>query len=163
MILATHRDMLMEMIQGLYNAESQLIKALPRVALRAQSNELRTALEHHLVETRSHAQRLEDIACSLHVRFAGKVCFAMAGLLKEGEYAMSFGGDPELVDAAIIKACQAVEHYEIAEYTALRAHADLLGLADIVALINQTLREEQGALETLASFTPSENRATRTS
>lgn len=136
-----------QMIQILYSAETQLIIALPRVAARAQSRELRESLELHLEQTRAHAERLERAAAELGVPCRGRRCFAMEGLLKDGEEMMGLGGDATLVDSAIISSCRAVEHYEIAAYEALMDASPELKVA-----LEATLREENDALDSLSQF-----------
>ncbi len=140
------KALVIEMVRDLYSAETQLTLALPRVAVRVQSPVLRAGLENHLRETESHVARLESIADELDFSPGGRVCIGMAGLLKEGEDAMGYGGEPSLVDAAIIGACRKVEHYEIAAYRALLGVLELMGdMPTIRQAITATLREEEGA------------------
>ena len=150
MRLETPLDLMSQSVQALYNAESQLILALPRVAARVRFEPLRRALEQHLSQTRTHAARLEQIASMLSVPCGGRRCLAMEGLLREGDENMGFGGDPALVDAAIIASCQGVEHYEISQYRALKDLA--FESPDIVQLLDATLEEEEQASNTLAQF-----------
>lgn len=148
MKLASGLDLAVQMIQTLYSAETQLVIALPLVAARAQATELREAIELHLEQTRAHAQRLEDVARRMGVPCRGRACYAMEGLLKDGNEMMGFGGDGHLVDAAIIAVCRAVEHYEIAAYEALLATGD----PQIEDTIGPTLQEEAETLRTLAEL-----------
>ncbi len=144
------KALFVEMVRDLYSAETQLTLALPRVAVRVQSPSLRTGLENHLRETETHVSRLESIADALDFSPGGRVCLGMAGLLKEGDDAMGYGGDPKLVDAAIICACRKVEHYEMVAYHALLGVAEMMGdMPSVRQAITATLREEEGAEETL--------------
>lgn len=149
MPLDTSIQLAAQMIQSLYHAETQLILALPRVAARARSEELRGLLQNHLEETRGHAERLEQLAAALEIPCNGRRCWGMMGILKEGEELMGFGGDDEEVDRAIISACRAVEHHEIAAYTSLMLLGDVLGDDEARSLLELTLREEQQALDQL--------------
>lgn len=144
------KSLFVEMVRDLYSAETQLTLALPRVAIRAQSPTLRTGLENHMRETEAQVARLEAIAQELDFSPGGRVCIGMAGLLKEGEDAMGYGGDPSLVDEAIICACRKVEHYEIAAYHGLLGVAEMMGdMPNVRQAITATLREEEGADEAL--------------
>lgn len=145
------KALFVEMVRDLYSAETQLTLALPRVAVRVQSPSLRTGLENHLRETETHVTRLEAIAEELAFSPGGRVCIGMAGILKEGDDAMGYGGDPRLVDAAIICACRKVEHYEMAAYHGLLSVAEAMGdLPNIRQQITATLREEEAAERTLS-------------
>lgn len=159
MRLETPLDLLSEKIQGLYHAECQLRLALPRVAARAGSENLRAALENHLHETLQHATRLNQMADLIGAPRAGKVCHAMMGLLREGQEALGYGGRRDLQDSAIISACQNVEHYEIAEYTALRTLAEQAGQHEIAQLAAVTLDEEERALRALTNLARSDMEA----
>lgn len=145
------KSLFIEMVRDLYSAETQLTLALPRVAVRAQSPSLRTGLENHLRETETHVARLESIADELDFSPGGRVCVGMAGILKEGDDAMGYGGDPKLVDAAIICACRKVEHYEMAAYHGLLSVVEAMGdLPNVRQAITATLREEEAADRTLS-------------
>src|SRR5918996_3857504 len=109
-------ELLQDELKDLYNAENQLIKALPRMAKAASSPELRRAFEKHLVETRRQAQRLEQIGRALDVKVAGKKCKGMEGLIAEGKELLQEDLDGSPLDAGLIGAAQKVEHYEIAAY-----------------------------------------------
>ena len=128
-------------IKDLYSAENQIIKALPRMAKAARSPELRRAFEKHLGETKKQAQRLEQIGRSLGIKVTGKKCKGCEGLLEEGKELMQ-ELDDDALDAGLIGAAQKVEHYEIAAYGTARAHAELLGLGKVAAVLQQTLDEE---------------------
>ncbi|MDX2116149.1 MAG: DUF892 family protein [Planctomycetota bacterium] len=140
-----------QMLQGLYSAETQLILALPRVAARADSPELREAIERHLEQTRGQVSRIERIADMLKMDCSGKSCLGMMGILKEGDEDLGYGGDPMLVDSVIIASSQKVEHYEIASYIGTLRLARDLGSrsADVMALLTETLEEEEETDEIL--------------
>jgi ferritin-like metal-binding protein YciE len=139
------RDLYAEQLQGLYDAEHQLIKALPKMAKAASSDELRAALENHLAETKEHAQRIEIIFEQMGRKARGRKCAAMESLVKEGSAAIDEDTEGALKDAALIAAAQRVEHYEIAGYGCVRAHATILGEDVAAAFLAQTLREEEEA------------------
>lgn len=143
------RDLYLEQLQDLYNAEQQLIKALPKMAKAASSEELKNAFEEHLEKTRQHAQRIEIICEQMGEKAQGKKCKAMEGLVKEGGEAMEEEIEGDLKDAALIAAAQRVEHYEIAGYGCVHAYATKLGEEAAATLLGQTLDEEKEADETL--------------
>jgi ferritin-like metal-binding protein YciE len=137
-------DLFEHEIADLQNAEMQLVEALPKLAGAASNQELRTAFEHHLDETRDHVRRLEEIRGQIGSSLKEE-CEGMKGLIAEGEETISAGGDPTVKDAALISAAQRVEHYEIAAYGTARTLADELDLADARELLDQTLDEESNA------------------
>jgi ferritin-like metal-binding protein YciE len=139
----TLRDLYLEQLRDLYDAENQLIKALPKMAEGADSEELREAFEEHLEQTRGHAQRLEQIFEQLGEKPKGEKCKGMEGLIKEGSETLDEDMDESVKDAAIIAAAQRVEHYEIAGYGTVRTFANLLGESEAVQLLEQTLTEEK--------------------
>jgi ferritin-like metal-binding protein YciE len=139
------RDLYLEQLQDLYNAEQQLIKALPKMAKAASSTELQTAFEEHLEKTKGHAQRIETIFEQMGEKTKGKKCKAMEGLVKEGGEVIEEDMTDELKDAALIAAAQRVEHYEIAGYGCVRAYATKLGDKAAANLLAQTLEEEKEA------------------
>jgi ferritin-like metal-binding protein YciE len=136
------QELLVDELKDLYNAENQIIKALPKMAKKATNERLRVALERHLEETRAHAERLEQIAEEMEFSVRGKKCVGMQGLLEEGKELMSEGLDDEALDAGMIGAAQKVEHYEIAAYGTARTHANLLGWKKVARVLQQTLDEE---------------------
>jgi len=138
-------DVLMDQVSDLYDAERQLVEALPKVSAAAEAKELKKALDDHLGETRNHVQRLEQVISMLGGTPTVERCEAMQGILREGEKVLEADGDPTARDAAIIAAAQRVEHYEIAAYGTARTLADKLGLDDISGLLNETLDEESDA------------------
>lgn len=139
----------LEELADIYNAEQQLVKALPKIAAAAQSDELREAIEAHLEETKKHVQRLEEAAASVDAKLQSKKCQAMEGLLQEGDEAIKeHKGEPSL-DAMIIACAQKVEHYEIASYGTLVAWADQMEHSEASELLGETLAEEKAADEKL--------------
>jgi len=149
MKINTLKKLYIEELRDLYNAENQLLKALPKMAKGASSDELKQALEDHLGETKVHVERLEEIFGALDESPKGKTCKAMKGLVEEGSEILEEDGEPTVLDAGIIAAGQKVEHYEIASYGTVRAWAELLGEEDAVELLQQTLDEEGAANEKL--------------
>ena len=145
MQLQSLQDVFTHELQDLYDAENQLLQALPKLAQAASNQELRNAFEHHLDETRDHVQRLEDIFGQLGISRSGETCEAMRGLIKEGEKTIAIDGDPTAKDAALIASAQRVEHYEIAAYGTARTLADELDYNDAQDLLDQTLDEEANA------------------
>ncbi|HEY1120883.1 MAG TPA: ferritin-like domain-containing protein [Haloferula sp.] len=140
--LATMEDLLVQEIKDLYSAETQLVKALPKMAKAASAPTLKKGIEKHLEETKGHVQRLEQIAELLDASPKGKSCKAMKGLLEEGSEVIGEEGDDVVKDLAIIGAAQKVEHYEIASYGTARALAESLGMDEVAELLQATLDEE---------------------
>jgi ferritin-like metal-binding protein YciE len=130
-------------LKDLYNAENQLIKALPKMARASTSEELRTAFEKHLEQTKEHAARLERIFKALGENPKGKHCKGMEGLIEEGSEMIQEVSEPEELDAGLISAAQRVEHYEMAGYGCVTTYAQLLGENDAMSLLRQTLEEEK--------------------
>lgn len=149
MSMNTLKDLFVDELKDLYNAERQLVAALPRMAKAADSPELAQAFTKHLEETKGHVTRLEQIFKALDLPARGKKCKGMEGLLEEGKEVMEEEGDVRVIDAALISAAQRVEHYEMAAYGCLRSYAELLGHQNIVALLEKTLAEEEAADEAL--------------
>jgi ferritin-like metal-binding protein YciE len=143
------RDLLIEEMRDLYDAEKQLVKALPKMAKAASNSGLSQAFAHHLEETKGHVQRLEQAFQMLGVRARGKPCAAMKGLIAEAQETMAGNMPDELMDAAMICAAQKVEHYEISGYGTICAWTDSLGLNDVSDLLQDTLDEEKAADEKL--------------
>jgi ferritin-like metal-binding protein YciE len=142
MKLASLRDLFIEELRDLYSAENQLVKALPKMAKAASSEELRNAFEEHFEQTKEHVNRLEQIFEKLDAKAKGKKCKAMEGLIEEGKEVMDEDAVPPVMDAAIISAAQRVEHYEIAGYGCARTYARTLGEDEAAELLQQTLDEE---------------------
>lgn len=148
----TLQDLYIEQLKDLYDAENQLIKALPKMAKAASSPELRNAFEEHLEKTREHAQRIETIFEGIGEKAKGQKCKAMEGLVKEGSEVIEEDMGERVKDAALIAAAQRVEHYEIAGYGCVRTYANLLGDSEATNLLEQTLREEKEADELLGGI-----------
>jgi ferritin-like metal-binding protein YciE len=145
MKLETMKELLVEELQDLYSAETQITKALPKMAKASSTPELKQAFESHLQETEGHVQRLEKIFKHFKESAEGKTCEGMKGLLKEGAERIKEGGEPDVVDAGLISAAQRVEHYEIAAYGSARTYAELLGEPQVAKLLEETLEEEKSA------------------
>ncbi|MFD1873222.1 ferritin-like domain-containing protein [Hymenobacter bucti] len=145
----TFADLFELKLQGLYDAEKQLVKALPKLAEAATDPQLRMSLEKHLRETKGQVARLEQVAASLHLDLDGPSCKAMEGLLEEADLLLSLNTSDEVMDAAIISAAQGVEHYEIAQYGTVVHFAKRLGYAPEALLLSSSLAEEKNADETL--------------
>jgi len=135
-----------------YDAEKQLTKALPKLAKAATSPELRAAFEKHLVETRTHVERLEAVFASIDEKPRGKHCDGMEGIIEEGKAAMKEDFDDATMDACLIAAGQRAEHYEMAAYGTLAAWAKAMGHAEAVELLERTLQEEKNADEKLSQI-----------
>jgi ferritin-like metal-binding protein YciE len=139
------QELYIDELRDLYNAETQLVRALPKMAKASSSDQLREAFENHLRETSEHVSRLEEIFEQLEEKPSGKKCRGMEGLVKEGAETMEEEYGDNVMDAAIIGAAQRVEHYEMAGYGTVRAMAELLGRNQDVSLLEQTLEEEKQA------------------
>ncbi len=153
----TLRELLVEELKDLYSAETQLTKALPKVAKNAADPELKKAIENHLKETEGHVQRLEQIFEKFDESPKGKTCEGMKGLITEADERIKDGGEPAVLDAGLIADAQRVEHYEISAYGSARTFANLLGEKEVVRLLEQTLKEEKAADEKLTSIAESIN------
>jgi len=137
------KELYVDELKDIYSAETQLVKALPKMAKAAVSEELRGGFEEHLEQTRGHVARLEQIFKALNEKPTGKHCNGMEGLIKEGGEAAEEDYEGDAKDAALIGAAQRVEHYEIAAYGTVRAMAEKLGEDAAVKLLSQTLQEEK--------------------
>jgi ferritin-like metal-binding protein YciE len=146
------RDLLIEELRDLYDAEMQLLDALPKMAQAATSQELKSAFEHHLEETRGHVSRLDKVFQQISEKSAGETCEAMKGLIKEGETLVKAEGNPDVRDAGLIGAAQRVEHYEMAGYGTARSLARRLSENQVAETLQQTLNEEAAANEKLTSI-----------
>jgi ferritin-like metal-binding protein YciE len=149
MKLDTLQQLYTDELRDLYNAENQLLKALPKMATAASSEELKDAFEKHLEQTKGHVERLEEVFQELGEKPKGKTCRAMKGLIEEGSEILKQGGDESVIDAGIIVAAQKVEHYEIAGYGSVRTFAHLLGQNKAAELLQSTLDEESETNEVL--------------
>jgi ferritin-like metal-binding protein YciE len=145
-------DLLVEEIQDLHSAETQILQALPKMISATWSNELRTALQDHLAQTQTHVTRLQQIASSISQSPQGKECKGMRGVIQEGDETLQKAGPSATRDAAIIGAAQRVEHYEMASYGTARTHARELGYDEIADLLQTTLDEEGDADKLLTSI-----------
>src|SRR5262245_47089742 len=142
MKIETLRDLYVEQLRDLYSAETQLVKALPKMAKAASHRELKSAFEQHLKQTEGHVQRLEQIFQKHGGKPGGQTCKGMEGLIEEGEEMIKSKGDPAAIDAGLIAAAQRVEHYEMAGYGCVRTSAQLLAELKNAQLLQQTLDEE---------------------
>ena len=149
MKLDSLRKLYTEELRDLYSAENQLVKALPKMAKGASSDELKDALQTHLEQTKGHVKRLEQIFDAMDQSPKGKTCHGMKGLIEEGSEILEEDGEESVLDAGIIVAAQKVEHYEIAGYGSVRTFAEMLGEDKAVKLLQQTLDEESEANELL--------------
>jgi len=139
-------------LKDLFSAESQLLKALPKMAKAASSDELRSGFEKHLEQTKVHVQRLQEIFESLDESPKGKKCVGMEGLVKEGSEVMEEGFEDAVLDAGLIGAARRVEHYEMAAYSAVWAFAKVLGQNKHASLLEKTLAEETQTDQKLAEL-----------
>jgi ferritin-like metal-binding protein YciE len=135
-------ELLVDELKDIYSAESQIVRALPKMAKAASAPDLKRAFERHLEETRRQVERLDQIGDTLDIKLTGKKCKGMEGLIEEGKEIMEEDFDENAIDAGLIGAAQKVEHYEIAAYGTARTHATLLGYNKIARLLQQTLNEE---------------------
>lgn len=136
-------DLFIEQLRDLYDAEKQIEKVLPRLAKAATSGELKSAFEQHAEQTRGQVERLEQIFEKMDTKPRGKRCEAVAGLIEEAKELLQEGLLPEVLDVGLIAGAQKVEHYEIASYGSVREHAKVLGMNDVAALLDETLKEEK--------------------
>ena len=135
-------DLFLDTLKDIYYAEKQIIKTLPKMARAAQSPELKAGFEKHLDETEGHVDRLEQIFELLGKPARGKTCDAILGIIEEGKSIMDEFKDTPALDAGLVSAAQAVEHYEIARYGTLKTWAQQLGMSEAVSLLDATLKEE---------------------
>lgn len=152
MSVETLQELLVDELKDLYSAEKQIVRALPKIAKAASSEELREALTQHLKETEEQVSRLERISEMLSKKLAGKTCVGMKGVLDEGSEVLEETEKGEVRDAALIAAAQRVEHYEMAGYGSARDFAKLLGLSEVAELLEQTLEEEKSADQKLTQI-----------
>jgi ferritin-like metal-binding protein YciE len=149
------RELFHNTLKGIYFAEKKILTALPKMAKAAQSDELKAAFQKHERETEGHVERLDEIFAEIDAKPRGKTCDAILGIIEEGQEVMKeYRGAPAL-DAGLLAAAQAVEHYEIARYGTLRTWAQELGLTDAVELLDATLAEEKKTDETLTQLAES--------
>ncbi len=149
-------ELFVDELKDIFNAENQLIKALPKLAKKAASPTLKKAFTDHLKQTEGHVKRLEKIGQALGEKLTGKKCAAMEGLVEEGSEILEEDGQSAVIDAALIGAAQRVEHYEMAAYGTVRAMAETLGHDDAVELLQETLDEEGAADKLLTQIATEE-------
>jgi ferritin-like metal-binding protein YciE len=142
MKLQSLNDALLHELRDIYSAETQLVKALPKMAKGASNPDLAAGFKTHLEETKEHVSRLEDIFEELGASSHGEKCKGMAGLIAEGGKLLKEKGEPAAIDVLLITAAQRVEHYEIAAYGSAIAFAEMLGLDNVVKILKQTIAEE---------------------
>lgn len=155
--MAAHnlRDALVDEIRDLYNAEKQLVKAPPKMAKGATSEELREALESHLDETENQVTRLERVFELLDEKPRGKHCAGMAGIVEEGSEKLQEDMEDMVLDACLIASAQKVEHYEMGAYGTVIAWAEALGLNEVRDVLNEKLEEEKAADKKLTALAES--------
>ena len=145
-------DLLKEELQDLYDAEKQIVDALPKMVEAASDGDLKAAFQEHLEQTREQVARLERVFETIGEQPAGRTCEGMQGLLKEGEMMIEELEKSPVLDAALIGAAQKVEHYEISGYGTARTLAEFLGQQDAADLLEETLDEEKAADDTLTQI-----------
>lgn len=150
------QDLFLEELKDTYDAEQQLLKALPKMAKASTSAKLRAAFEKHLKQTEEHVSRLEQVFEMIGKKPSRKSCKGMKGLLEEGEEMMKEKADPDVKDAALIASAQRVEHYEIAAYGCLRTYAGHLDMQDAKKILQTTLNEEGQTDELLTKMAESD-------
>ena len=152
MAVKSLNDLFTETLKDMYYAEKKLVKALPKMAKKANHPALKSAIQGHLDETHGHVARIEEIFGMLDRKPIAKKCEAIEGLLKEADEVLADIEDSEILDIAIISSAQTVEHYEMARYGTLAAWARELGMDDAVALLEETLAEEHAANDKLTEI-----------
>lgn len=151
MSVGTLEELLIDELKDLYSAEKQIIRALPKIIKAVSSPELQEGLSNHLEETKGQVSRLEKMGEILSKKMTGKTCVGMKGVLEEGSEVLEDTETGIVRDAALISACQRVEHYEMAGYGSARDFAKLLGQNEVAALLEETLAEEKNADKTLTA------------
>ena len=145
-------DLFLDTLKDIYYAEKQILKALPKMAKAASSDKLRAAFEKHQAETEGQVDRLEQVFEMLDKPARGKTCDAIVGILDEGKEIMDEYKGTDALDAGMLAAAQAVEHYEISRYGTLKTWATELGMNDAARLLDQTLKEEEKTDQTLTEL-----------
>jgi ferritin-like metal-binding protein YciE len=153
------QELFLDELKDLYSAEKQITKALPKMVKAATTPELKQALQSHLEETNGQIERLETIFARLGKKGTGKTCEGMKGVLSEGAEVLQELKKGDLRDAGMITAAQRVEHYEMAGYGGVREYAKLLGQNEIMALLDETLKEEEAADKKLTKIAKEVNAA----
>src|ERR1700757_71803 len=149
------KELFLDTLKDIYYAEKQILKALPKMAKAARSQDLQAAFEKHHDETEGHVERLEQVFELLGKPARAKKCDAIEGIIEEGKEIMEEYADTPALDAGLLAAAQAVEHYEISRYGTLRTWAEELGLQEAVELLDATLGEEKKTDETLTKLAES--------
>lgn len=145
MKVSSLKELFVEELKDVYDAENQIVKALPKLAKATSTPELRKAFEDHLEQTKGHVRRLEQIFEGLGEQAKAKKCDGLRGILSEGEDVISDGQEGPVRDAGLIAGAQRVEHYEIAAYGTVKNWAQQMNRTEDVRLLQQTLDEEKGA------------------
>ena len=149
-------DLFLDTLKDIYYAEKQIVKTLPKMAKAAQSPDLKAGFEQHLEETEGHVERLEQVFELIGKPARGKTCDAILGIIEEGKSIMDEFKGTQALDAGLVSAAQAVEHYEIARYGTLKTWARQLGLDAAVALFDATLKEEEATDQKLTKLATSQ-------
>ena len=157
MSVETMQELLIDELKDLYSAEKQIVRALPKIAKAASSPELQEALLGHLEETKGQVVRLEKIGEIVGKKLTGKTCVGMKGVLEEGSEVLEDTDKGVVRDAALISACQRVEHYEMAGYGSAREFSKLLGQMEVATLLDETLDEEKNADKKLSAISKQVN------
>ncbi len=152
----TLRDLFHDTLKDIYFAEKKIVSALPKMAKAAQSEELKAAFEKHAEETEEHVSRLEQVFEEIEAKPQGKTCEAINGIIAEGQEVMKEYKGQAALDAGLLAAAQAVEHYEISRYGTLKTWAQELRLEQAVKLLDETLEEEKATDEALTELAESE-------
>ena len=148
----TLEDLFLETLKDIYYAERKILKALPKMARAAQSDELRMAFEKHKDQTEGQVERLQKVFELMGKRAQGKTCPAIEGIIDEGEEIIEEFKDMPALDAGLIGSAQAVEHYEITRYGTLKRWAEELGMDEAARLLDETLQEESQTDEELTQL-----------
>jgi ferritin-like metal-binding protein YciE len=152
----TLNDLFLDTLKDIYYAEKQIVKALPKMAKAATSPQLRAGFEQHLEETQGHIDRLEQVFELIGAPARGKTCDAILGILEEGKSIMDEFKGTIALDAGLVSAGQAVEHYEMARYGTLKTWAQQLGMTEAAALFDATLKEEVATDKKLSQLATSD-------
>lgn len=136
-------DLLHHQLRDIYNAETQLVEAMPKMVKKANTEELKQAFSDHLEETKNHVNRLEEIGKKMDIKLKGETCKAMKGLIEEAKQFISEDAEEHVRDAGLIADAQRIEHYEISAYGTVTEYARALGKNDIASLLEETLEEEK--------------------
>jgi ferritin-like metal-binding protein YciE len=153
--MKTLEDLFTHFLRDMYYAEKKILRTLPKMARKAEAEELKEALEQHREETEAHVATLEQVFEAMGLKARGVTCVAMDGILEEGKEIMEETDDADARDAGIIAAAQAVEHYEITRYGTMISWAQTLGKRDIVPLLQKSLDQEYAADQKLSKLAES--------